>query len=69
MPGASFIFRQAPDSEIPRGATPHLQMTRYEVAEPEIQIAKCWMLLTDLQGFTLLSQQMAAGELAPLVGK
>jgi len=67
MPGGLFIFKQATGPGTAPGSAP--QMTRYEVTEPEIQIAKCWMLITDLQGFTMLSQQMAAGELAPLVGK
>jgi len=67
MPGVLFIFKQVTEPETASESV--LQMTHYEVTKPEIQIAKCWMLLADLQGFTQLSQQVVADELAPLVGK
>jgi adenylate cyclase len=69
MPGASFTFRQtakpAPPPQ-PRRAPP-LRQNRLTVAD--IRLVKCWILLADLQGFTQMSQQVPAEELAPLVGK
>ena len=69
MPGTSFTFRQTakptPAAE-PRRAPP-LRQNRLTVAD--IRLMKCWILVADLQGFTQMSQQVPAEELAPLVGK
>jgi adenylate cyclase len=70
MPGASFTFRQAAKPVVeaePRRAPPLLQQNRLTVAD--IQLTKCWILLADLAGFTKMSQQVPAEELAPLVGQ
>ena len=69
MPGTSFTFRQTTKpvvAEAPRRAPP-LKQNRLTVAD--IRLMKCWILLADLQGFTKMSQQVPAEELAPLVGK
>ena len=69
MPGTSFTFRQAAKAaaaEEPRRAPPLMQ-NRLTVAD--IRLKKCWILVADLQGFTQMSQQVPAEELAPLVGK
>jgi len=72
MPGAAFTFRQtanpaaAVTAEAPRRAPP-LKQNRLTVAD--IRLMKCWILLADLQGFTKMSQEVPAEELAPLVGK
>jgi adenylate cyclase len=69
MPGVSFTFRQVAKAVIavkPRRAPP-LKQNRLTVAD--IRLMKCWILLADLQGFTKMSQEMPAEELAPLVGK
>jgi class 3 adenylate cyclase len=39
------------------------------VTMPDLRPVQCWLLLTDLQNFTQMSQQMPAAELAPFVGK
>ena len=70
MPGTSFTFRQEvkPVAPVePRRAPPLKKQNRQTVAE--IRLTKCWILLADLQGFTKMSQQLPAEELAPLVGK
>jgi adenylate cyclase len=69
MPGTSFTFRQAAKpvaAAEPRRAPP-LKQNRLTVAD--IRLMKCWILLADVQGFTQMSQRVAAEELAPLVGK
>jgi adenylate cyclase len=69
MPEILLTFRQPAQPEAtpkPRRAPP-LKQERQTVAD--IQLAKCWMMVADLQGFTQMSQQVAAEELAPLVGK
>lgn len=68
MPGVSYTFQQKAKSEAslePRRAPP-LKQHRLTVAD--IRLMKCWILLADLQGFTKMSQQLPAEELAPLVG-
>jgi CheY-like chemotaxis protein len=49
----------------PRRAPP-LKQHRLTVAD--VRLTKCWLLLADLQGFTQMSQQVDANELAPIVG-
>jgi adenylate cyclase len=69
MPGTSFTFRQTAKpvaTAEPRRAPP-LKQNRLTVAD--IQLKKCWILLADLEGFTKMSQDLPAEELAPLVGK
>ena len=69
MPGASFTFRQAAKpvaAAKPRRAPP---LTQNRLTVADIRLMKCWILLADLQGFTKMSQQLPAEELAPLVGK
>jgi adenylate cyclase len=69
MPGASFMFRQVAKAAVtvePRRAPP-LKQNRLTVAD--IRLRKCWILLADLQGFTKMSQELPAEELALLVGK
>jgi adenylate cyclase len=70
MPGTTFVFRQVakpePPPALPRRAPP-LKQNRLTVAD--IRLTKCWILLADLKGFTQMSQQLPAEELAPLVGK
>jgi adenylate cyclase len=69
MPGASFTFRQVakPVAEAEPRRAPPLKQNRLTVAD--IRLMKCWILLADVQGFTQMSQQVPAEELAPLVGK
>ncbi len=70
MPATSYTFRQAakPKTQrVVRRAPPMQRQNRLTVAD--IQLTKCWILLADLQGFTQMSQQVPAEELAPLVGK
>jgi adenylate cyclase len=69
MPGTSFTFRQVaePVTTAKQRRAPPLTQNRRTVAD--IRVAKCWILLADLQGFTQMSQQLPAEELAPLVGK
>jgi class 3 adenylate cyclase len=62
FPGGVFVFRQTE-------ASPIRTATQTDVTLPEIRMVDCWILVADLKGFTRLSQQMAAAELAPLVGK
>jgi len=69
LPEVSYIFRQVVEPVALLGATPVGPATQYEVTQPEIRKVICWLLIADLKGFTKLSQQMPAGELAPLVGR
>jgi adenylate cyclase len=68
MPGTEFKFHQemkVEPAKEPRRAPP-MSHSRQTVAD--IQLMKCWILVADLQGFTKMSQQIPAEELAPLVG-
>jgi adenylate cyclase len=69
MPGALFTFQQAaqPVTEVTPRRAPPLTQNRRTVAD--IRLTKCWILLADLEGFTQMSQQVPAEELAPLVGR
>lgn len=70
MPATSYTFRQAAKLKtqpIPRRAPLIKKQNRLTVAD--IRLTKCWILLADVQGFTQMSQQVPAEELAPLVGK
>lgn len=69
MPGISYTFRQAaePMTETTLRRAPPIKQHQQTVAD--IKLMKCWILVADLQGFTQLSQQLPAEELAPLVGK
>jgi adenylate cyclase len=69
MPGTSFTFRQTAKpaaEEKPRRAPP-LKQNRLTVAD--IRVMSSWILLADIQGFTKMSQEVPAEELAPLVGQ
>src|ERR1039458_2651178 len=57
MPGTSFTFRQVAEPVPPakKRRAPPLTQNRRTVAD--IRVAKCWILLADLQGFTQMSQQ------------
>ena len=65
MPGGLFVFRDGNQM----GQSASLKVATHELTMPEIRMVKCWILLADLQGFTKMSQQLPAGELAPLVGQ
>jgi adenylate cyclase len=68
VPDASFMFRQAAKpvaEEKPRRAPP---MTQNRQTVADIQLMSSWILLADIQGFTKMSQELPAEELAPLVG-
>jgi len=68
MPGEDFTFRQEAKAETPRRAPPlHLSDSHQTVAD--IQLMSCWIVVADIQGFTKMSQKIAAEELAPLVGQ
>jgi class 3 adenylate cyclase len=69
MPAASFTFRQLARPAPGAGYIQATQMTQSKATTPDIRLVNCWILLADLQGFTRMSQQMPAAELAPLVGK
>lgn len=58
------LVKDAPTPK-PRRAPP-LKQNRLTVAD--VRLAKCWLLLADLQGFTQMSQQVDADSLAPMVG-
>jgi class 3 adenylate cyclase len=69
LPGASFTFRQVTEAAEPPESrlAPPISFHRATIAD--IQLKKCWILLADIQGFTKMSQQLPAEELAPLVGQ
>jgi adenylate cyclase len=60
-----FTFQQKLEAPAPRRAPP---MTHHHRTVADIQLKKCWLLLADIRGFTKMSQQLPAEELAPLVG-
>lgn len=66
MPGIEYVFHQEIQKES-RRAPPLLSHSKLTVAD--IQLSKCWILVADVEGFTKMSQQVAAEELAPLVGQ
>ena len=68
MPDNSFTFKspvKGTPPPKPRRAPP-LKQSRMTVAD--VRLTKCWILLADLQGFTQMSQQVDAAQLAPMVG-
>ncbi len=69
LPGTTFTFRQVaqPAAEVEARRAPPLTHNRLTVAD--IRLTKCWILVADLEGFTQMSQEVPAEELAPLVGK
>jgi len=69
MPGTEFTFRQEvkPEPTAKPLRAPPLMHNHRTVAD--IQLMKCWIVVADIQGFTKMSQKIAAEELAPLVGQ
>ena len=68
MPDSVFTFKSQVNGTPPpkpRRAPP-LKQSRMTVAD--VRLTKCWILLADLQGFTQMSQQVDAAQLAPIVG-
>jgi len=69
MPDALFTFRQRAKVVEPPKPVRAPPMTHNRATIADIRLVKCWILLADLKGFTKMSQQVPAEELAPLVGK